>query len=426
MFSNHLIQRIITLSATFDLTALIPVVILIAVSALIPTILSILRLKFIPVFVIEILAGIIIGVFNKSGIFSTNLMAGLYAIGMTFLLFLSGLDTDFSVLNKTRKGDGNNINAFKLSIILMIAVIVLSLAVSFGFMHYMNEGKKVEGVFLLTICLSSTFASIVIPIIHEQHFAKTTIGQIICTYSTISEFLSIVLLSGYMIVNEINHDQKPWLLIIALIILLITYVVKRFVIIDRFRNTMDGIVHLSLRLAILVLLTLMIITEKAGAEYILGAFLAGMVIRAAKISKHTMEKIEVVGYGLFIPMFYILVGVKIPIVELVTNPEYILLIIGLFLVLILVKLPFMILFKWYYKETVLPTMFLITCTIIVSIALEHFHVFSHEFISCLIVASALTCLIPPIIFEANSKFDVCRQKYVDVILEPHEVAENQE
>lgn len=405
----------------FELVSLKPIIILIAISAIIPVILSLLKLKFIPVFVIEIIAGMIIGeFFNKNGYFSNELTDGFYTIGMAFLLFLSGLDTDFDVIKKSRKGDGVNINPFKVSVALLVMVIFVSCLVSFIFYSFIKDGHRVEGIILLTLCLSSTFASIVIPIVHEKGSAKTSIGQIIATYSTISELLSIVVLSAFMIINEVN-EQNPWLLLILFGILIATYLIKRFVPTKRFENAMGGVVHLGIRLILVVFLVLIVISEEAGAEFILGSFLAGMVIRAAKPSKETIEKVEVIGYGIFIPMFYVLVGVRIPFFELFTTPKYILLILALTAALIIVKIPFLILYRWYYTGTVIPSMFLVTCTIIVSIALEHLHVFEPTFVSCLIVASSFTCLIPPIIFEANPKFDIAKEKYKDVILETHEV-----
>lgn len=405
----------------FSLVSLKPIIVLLAISAFIPVVLSILKLKFIPVFVIEIIAGMVIGeFFNQNGYFNTDLMDGFYTIGMAFLLFLSGLETDFDVLRKSRKDDGFNINPFKVSLILLILVILISILSSFLFYEFIEKGHKLEGIILLALWLSSTFASIVVPIVHEKGSAKTSIGQIIATYATLSELLAIVVLSAFMIINKIN-EQNPWLLLVLCGILLITYLLKRIVPSKIFANVMEGIVHLGIRLILLVFLVLVIISETAGAEFILGAFLAGMVIRASKPSPKTVEKIEVIGYGIFVPMFYILVGVRIPIFELFTTPKYIMIILILTAMLIIVKIPFLLLYRWYHSGTVIPTMFLATCTIIVAIAMEHLNVFESEFVSCMIVASSLTCLIPPIIFEANTKFDVAKEKYKDVILETHEV-----
>ena len=83
------------LSTTFDLTILLPIVILLGIAAIIPVLLTLLKIKFIPVLVIEILSGILLGSFASKNLFINNgeltpLMEGLYTFGMGFLLFLSG------------------------------------------------------------------------------------------------------------------------------------------------------------------------------------------------------------------------------------------------------------------------------------------------------------------------------------------------
>ena len=95
-------------NTTFTLESLIPVVILLGLSAIIPVILTVIRAKFIPVFVIEILAGILLASFGSRSLFVQDdelipLLQGLYMIGMGILLFLSGLDTDFRLLKKIIK-----------------------------------------------------------------------------------------------------------------------------------------------------------------------------------------------------------------------------------------------------------------------------------------------------------------------------------
>ena len=61
------------LSSSFDFTILTPIVILIAISALIPIVLSALKVKFVPFSAVEIIAGIIIGsFFNKNGMFTNG------------------------------------------------------------------------------------------------------------------------------------------------------------------------------------------------------------------------------------------------------------------------------------------------------------------------------------------------------------------
>ena len=228
-------------STNFDLKVLLPIVILLGLAAIIPVILAICRIKFIPVLVIEILTGILLASFSSKEFFVNNneltpFMEGLYAIGMGILLFLSGLDTDFTVLGKHKKGD-SYLHISRLTTILLFTIILCSIGGSFLFLGFMNN--KVIGVIVLTIIFCSTFASIVIPLVHEEGLSNSTIGKIISSYSTKAELLSIVALSILMMTLGMTKEQKPWLLLILVIILLIVYIFISFII-----QTMDKYVIL--------------------------------------------------------------------------------------------------------------------------------------------------------------------------------------
>lgn len=416
----------------FDIFSLIPIAILLGICSIVPVILAGLKIKKVPAFTIHIIIGMIIGSFAKSReMFTSPLMEGVYTIGMGFLLLLSGLDTDYSVIFKRKAKDDININVFKTSWWLMGIVILVSAILSIIFLLIfpiqISELKdKIEVILLITILFSSTFASVVIPIIHERSFAKTTIGQIICTYATIAELFSIVSLSILMIFDGITNNQEPWLLIIAFGVLIIIYLIEKYSPTKFLRKEIDGFTQLPIRIITYILLSMMLITYKAGAEFILGAFLAGAIIKAGNISHHSQEKIEEVGYGLFVPLFFILVGVKIPLSQIIENPAIIWMSLVVFLFLLIAKLPFMFLSKYYKMNTSIPSTLLVSITIIVSIALEHFHIFPEEYIFAFIIGSALTAIIPSIIFYSIKRFDECKPEYSHMIIEPHEIEPHHE
>ena len=410
-------------STNFDLQVLLPIVILLGLAAVIPVILAICRIKFIPVLVIEILTGILLASFSSKEFFVNNneltpFMEGLYTIGMGILLFLSGLDTDFTVLGKHKKGD-SYLHISRLTTILLFTVILCSIGGSFLFLDFMNH--KVIGIIVLTIIFCSTFASIVIPLVHEEGLGDSTIGKIISSYSTKAELLSIVALSILMMVLGMTKEQKPWLLFILVIILLIVYIFSRYLKLNSFKKISDGIVHFGVRLTIALLLGLMILCSISGVEYILGAFLAGMVIKSAKPSESNIHKLEIIGYGIFVPIFYMLVGLKIgllmPIQE-IFKWENLSLILILFGMLIVVKIPFMYLCRWFNFSTVIQTTLFVACTLIVVIASEEFGVFTKKFMNALIIASSLTCIIPPILFDITKTFGYSKKENDIRIINP--------
>lgn len=407
------------ISDAFDFRSLIPIVILLTISAIIPIILSIIHARFIPVVVVEVIVGFILSSFPKmQSIFTSGegfspLVEGLYVIGLSILLFLSGLDTDFSVMKAKKE---QKFNVGKLTNFLLLAVIIISIGISFLFRKYMNN--SIIGIVLLSIVFSSTFASTIIPLIHDNELEETTIGKIICSYATKAEFFSIISLSVMMMTVGMSGEKKPYLLLVVCIILIFVYICTRFFKFNIFEKITDGIIHVGMRLIVALLLGLVILCSVSGVEYILGSFLAGMVIKFANIDKNTIHKVEVVGYGIFVPIFSILVGFRVgmimPISEFFKWGN-LLLIIELFLVLMIVKVPFMLLFKWFRLATVFQTMFFVTCTLIVSITVEEFEVFEPQFANALIVASCLTCIIPPIIFDITKKFGFSRYETEKII-----------
>ena len=411
----------------FDMFSLLPIPILLAICSIVPVILAALKIKKIPAFTIHIIIGMALGSFAKSKeLFTSPLMEGIYTVGMGFFLLLSGLDTDYSVIFKRKQKNDINVSVFKISWILMLSVILLSLVLSIIFLFIFpleieQAKKKIEIILLITILFSSTFASVVIPIIHERSFAKTTIGQIICTYATIAELFSIISLSALMIFDKIKHNQEPWLLIVAFGILIIVYLIKKYSPTKFIKKEIDGFTQLPVRIVTYLLLSMMLITYKAGAEFILGAFLSGAIIKAADISHHSMEKIEAVGYGLFVPLFFVLLGVKMPFSHLIHDSKVIWMSLLVFGFLLIAKAPFLYLAKYYKKNTYLPSTILVSITMIVAIALEHFHIFPEEYAFAFIFGSALTAIVPPIIFYSIRKFDECRPEFSHVIIEPHEI-----
>ena len=109
-----------------------------------------------------------------------------------------------------------------------------------------------------------------------------------------------------------------------------------------------------------------------------------MIIKTTKISHKSSEIFEAIGYGIFIPVFYILVGISVGTTLDFLKIDTLILILILFIALVATKLPFMLLYKWYPSKTVIPTMFIASSTIIVSLACEHLGIFDKTFVNALI------------------------------------------
>lgn len=381
---------------------LIPVAILLGTSVLLSALISILKIKIIPNFVLEIIIGIVLGVVLKDYLADqkfTTITDGLYVVGFALIMFLSGFDADLDIIKDKEHTSAHHINIVRISTALLIAVYALSLIASLFFIN--NYNNRLLGIILLTITFSSTFAGVVAPLVAVDRLNRTGWGNMMITFAFLSELLSIVLLTVYMIVTEASLSSLWGFLLIIGVFVALFFGLK----LRQGRKIEAGTVFLKTRMILLALALSVILSEYAGGEYVLGAFLLGFFLKAIGLDEHNVHLFKNIGYGLFIPMFFILVGMQIDIIHFIKHPNLLLLVLLLFICFIVVKVPLLYLLKWYKPKTAITAVILSSCTLVVAITASHIghhlELFSADFGEALILASILTAIVAPIIYEVN-------------------------
>lgn len=118
---------------------------------------------------------------------------------------------------------------------------------------------------------------------------------------------------------------------------------------------MGGTTQIGIRAVFALIILLVALAEGVGAEYILGAFLAGVVVSLLNPDEEMVEKLDSFGYGFFIPIFFIMVGVDLNIPSLVKEPSLLIIIPILILAFIVSKLiPVFIIKRWFDLKQRLP------------------------------------------------------------------------
>ncbi|MDT3922713.1 cation:proton antiporter, partial [Staphylococcus aureus] len=149
---------------------------------------------------------------------------------------------------------------------------------------------------------------------------------------------------------------------------------------------------------------LVALAEGVGAENILGAFLAGVVVSLLNPDEEMVEKLDSFGYGFFIPIFFIMVGVDLNIPSLIKEPKLLIIIPILIVAFIISKLiPVMFIRRWFDMKTTIASAFLLTSTLSLVIAAakisERLNAISAETSGILILSAVITCVFVPIIFK---------------------------
>lgn len=380
-------------------------VIVVTIAFLIPVILHRLRLQVIPVVVAEIIAGIIIG---KSGFDLVHFdiwLETLSLLGFIFLMFLSGLEIDFSAfLNKKRgsylsngKKEPNN---FVVATVIFILIFGLSLLLSFVFVYL----GYIENALLMTLIISTISLGVVVPTLKEGNLMSTGIGQIILLVAVIADLATMILLAVFVSLNA-EGGGNTWLLLILFAVgILLYFLGKHFRHRSYFETMTKGTIQIDTRAIFTLIILLVGLSETVGAENILGAFLAGVLVSLLSPNPEMVQKLDSFGYGFLIPIFFVMVGVGLDIKSLFGDPKVLMLLPLLLIALLLSKvIPVLVLKRWYDWKTTLGAGFLLTSTlslVIAAVAIgERLGIIDEQLSSALILVAVISCIITPIMFK---------------------------
>ena len=265
------------------------------------------RLKL-PAVVGELLAGIIVGPAVLNLVQPTEIIKVFSDIGVIFLMFLAGLDSDLKTLKRLLR-PSVLVAGFGMIVPIIIAYFT---GILFAF-------SQVESLFL-GLTFSATSVSISVAVLQEMGRLQGKEGMTILGAAVADDLLSIILLSivsGLTGVSESGSNKGKDLIIslltqAAFLILLVfvsVYVIPR-------------LINLSQRLTLPVPETLvaMIIVvlaswgaEKVGLSNVIGAFFAGLALNRTSAQKTLKKNFTVIGYSSFIPIFFVSIGLNMSI-----------------------------------------------------------------------------------------------------------------
>lgn len=393
-------------------TSFIPLMVVIFLAFLVPIVLSRLKGLFIPIVVGELVAGIIVGKSGFGLVPEDHPILGILApLGFAFLMFLSGLEIDLSSF--TAGGDDSSSRAKQLFTSPLgtgstLMVLVLAASIGAGLIFW-SQGL-VRDPWIMALILSTTSLGVVMPVLKEQGFTGGSYGQTIIVSAMIADFSTILLISAYSIFYR-QGLSVDLILVLALIaaflaVYRVTTFFKRYDSVGRlFRQLSSATAQLGMKGAFALAILFMALAQGLGIEYILGSFLAGVIVSALSSgeSSELSEKLDGIGYGFFVPIFFIMVGVGFDLPALLSSGRALLLVPVLIGVAYVVKLvPIMIFrFQFSWRETlsagVLMSARLSLIIAAAAIGLE-LGVITEAVNSAVILVAVITCTVSPILF----------------------------
>jgi len=335
-------------------TSFLPLLFIVVLSFAVPMLLSRFKRLRLPIVVGEILAGIIVG---RSGLNlippDDPILELLAEFGFVFLMFLSGLEIDFSNIGSVNRGSrfsrADLFQPVPLALITFSLTLLLSMVTSFS----MSSLGLVRNPWMMMLILSTTSLGVVLPVLKERGLAAGRFGQSLLISALVADFVTMLLIT--VLVAAISHG-------ITLDILLVGLLFVAFFLVYRlgnlFFNRLPGVRHaleelshataqIKVRAAFAIMLLFVVLSEFLGAEIILGGFLAGAVVSLLRTPSDAdlSHQLETIGFGFFIPIFFIKVGIDFNLNALLDSPQGLILVPGVLAATILVKIVPMLLYR---------------------------------------------------------------------------------
>jgi Kef-type K+ transport system membrane component KefB len=271
----------------------------------------------VPAVVLEIVLGIVVGPSVLGWLEADVAVQVVALVGLAMLLFLAGLEIDLAGLRGRVLG-------------VAVAGYLVSLVIGLGAGAVLDAAGWVDGPLLLAVMMSATSLGLVVPVLKDAGAADGHLGQAVIAASSVADFAAVVLLSLLFSGQDSGAGAKVVLLgaFVALVVVVsavVRWSNRSMRLGDVLVRLQDTTAEIRVRAAMVLLIAFVVLAEKFGLESILGAFMAGAVVglldRGATTHPQFRVKLDAVGFGFLIPVFFVSSGLRLDVAGLVDSPE---------------------------------------------------------------------------------------------------------
>ena len=401
-----------------------PLLLVIFLAFLVPLTLARIKRLRLPIVVGEIIAGMIVG---RSGLNWVNtsdpILVLLAEFGFVFLMFLSGMEIDFSKIGSLSSmpgqvdpQDGRKTTEAVLSKIwrplplgLMTFCLTFILSAATGLL--LVRLGLARNPWMMALILSTTSLGVVLPVLKEHGLSSGHYGQTILIAALIADFATMMLIT--LLVADVSRGLTlPILLIGVLFVAFFLFYRLGTLFFNRIpevRRILEELSHataqIKVRAAFTLMLVFVVLSQVLGVEIILGAFLAGAVVTLLRTSEDAplASQLEAIGFGFFIPIFFIKVGIDFNLAALISSTTSLLLVPVLLLAALLVKFVPMLMFHtaFPWRETLAAGALLsarLSLIIAASAIGLRLNIISETVNSAIVLVAILTVTLAPLLF----------------------------
>ncbi|HYA68234.1 MAG TPA: cation:proton antiporter, partial [Acidimicrobiales bacterium] len=290
-----------TVAAT---AAAVPTLVLIALAAVLAPLVAeaVHRSVAVPEVVVQILFGIILGPYVLAIAHPNDVVSALSDFGLTYLMFLAGTELDLSRMKEGRM----RLAAVGWGLSLVLALGLGAVLVASGLVH-----DRV----VFALCLTTTALGTLLPMLRDARVLESHFGRIVLSVGAVGEFGPVVAVA--VLLTTKNAPITIALLVFFAVVAVVATLLAARLHPPRFvallRRHLHTTSQLPVRISVLIVILLVYLTLQLGLDVLLGAFAAGIVVRLLIVGEDSpvvIEKLEAIGFGFLIPVFFIVSGIN--------------------------------------------------------------------------------------------------------------------
>ncbi|HET7735509.1 MAG TPA: cation:proton antiporter [Nocardioidaceae bacterium] len=271
----------------------------------------------VPAVVLEILLGVVLGP-HGLGWLEVDLAVQIVALlGLAMLLFLAGLEVELENL----KGGLLPLAAAGYAVSLLLGWCVgLSLDAA---------GQQVDPL-LVGVALSATSLGLVVAVLKDAGLLTSRTAQTTIAASSLADFAAVLLLSLLFSADAMGTGSQLALFLLFAVIVCVLGVAasvsaRSMRLSQVLVRLQDTTAEIRVRGAVLLMVAFAVLAEELGLESILGAFLAGATLAAldrdSTSHPNFRVKLDAIGYGFLIPVFFVSSGMRLDVAGLLSSPQ---------------------------------------------------------------------------------------------------------
>ncbi len=390
----------------------LPLLIVVGLAFLVPVVISRIPGVRIPCVVGEILAGIVVGQSGLKLVGHDSVLQILSLLGFAYLMFLSGLEVDFDALLprsggqrqtwKKRLGHPLSLGSLAFALTLLLAMLA-----GLG----LNRLDAADDPWLMALILSTTSLGLVMPVLKERGLTTTNYGQALLVASVAADFATMLLVSVYVMLQAQGLTLELFLILLLFVAFGIAYRLarmlrRRFPGFQLVEGIAQSTAQLDIRGPIAIGLAFIVLARTLGVEMILGAFLGGSLISllAGKRAINMRHRLDALGYGFFIPIFFIMVGVNFDLGSLLSSSRTLLLLPVLLFLAYAIKFVAALVYRVAYdwRKTIAAGVLLSSrLSLIIAVSAIGLELGSIDSAtnSAIILVAIVTCTFSPLLFN---------------------------